>query len=184
MSRAHRRRARSWRAHSATFLSWRPGLETRRRRRCALRRPVATCQLKYFERNQATFSMDVGRVFPPTREALRRDLDEARRAKSGRPGGAVSSLSIRFQCAVPTRNSIGLRKNSRWATRGVAMRIREPLPRGAGHVRETGIRCAHAKTDPASWWRAVGGAASDGHAAADSISLGPQLLRAQEVPRA
>ena len=28
-----------------------------------MRRPVATCQLKYFERNQATFRMDVGRIF-------------------------------------------------------------------------------------------------------------------------
>ena len=36
--------------------------------------------------------------------------------------------------AVPTRNSIGLRKNSRWATRGAVTRIREPLPSGGGHV--------------------------------------------------
>jgi len=33
----------------------------------------------------------VGRVFPPPREALRRDLDEAQRAKSGRPGVAGGS---------------------------------------------------------------------------------------------
>ena len=48
---------------SARFSECRPGLQPGRGRMRALRRPVAMYQLKYFDRNQATFRMNVGRGF-------------------------------------------------------------------------------------------------------------------------
>jgi len=37
--------------------------------------------------------LDVGRIFPPMRTALRRDLDDARRAESGRPGDQARDIN-------------------------------------------------------------------------------------------
>jgi 2-oxoglutarate dehydrogenase E2 component (dihydrolipoamide succinyltransferase) len=47
--------------------------------------------LGVIDQQAATANPDVGRTFPPSREALRRDLDEARRAESGRSAESAES---------------------------------------------------------------------------------------------